>query len=63
MIIPEVLHDIFKETRFGKVSEKVSERKKYNLKAVCSVTEESILFNNEEIIEDVKLKIQKKKRK
>ncbi|CAI6376212.1 unnamed protein product [Macrosiphum euphorbiae] len=52
IIVPEALHNIIKETRFGKVSEKVNKRKKYNIKAGCSVTEESILFNNEYTIED-----------
>jgi len=63
IIIHEALHDIFKETRFGKVGEKVSKRKKYNIKAGCSVTEESILFNNEEIIEDVITTKTKEKKK
>lgn len=52
IIIPEALHDMFKETWFGKASEKISKRKKYNIKAGCSVTEENILMNDEEILED-----------
>jgi len=63
IIIPEALHDIIKETRFGKVSEKVSKRKKYSIKAGCSVTEESILFNNEEIIENAITTINTKEKK
>jgi hypothetical protein len=31
---------------------KNSKRKKYNIKAGCSVTEENVLINDEEIIED-----------
>ncbi|KAE9521258.1 hypothetical protein AGLY_018350 [Aphis glycines] len=48
IIIPEALHDIFKETRFGKVGEKVSKRKKYNIKAGCSLKKENCDKKNEE---------------
>lgn len=47
IIIPEALHEIFKETRFGKSSDKISKRKKYNINAGCSVTENNILNENE----------------
>lgn len=46
-IIPQALHDMLHESRFGKENVKRSKRKRYNIKAGCSVTEQNMLVDDE----------------
>lgn len=47
-IIPQTLHDLFKENRFGKKDETKGRRKKYNIQPGRSVTEDNLLGGNYE---------------
>lgn len=50
VIIPQELHDMFKEIRYGKVNEKVGRRKKFNIQPGCSVTEDNLFVVEDDTI-------------